>query len=75
MERFTKTKEERTGARGKGGNFVFATLSPPKEKEEGDEEEKKGRSGAKAKGPPAKRQKLNRNLDENSRKGTIFNLL
>jgi hypothetical protein len=76
LERFNKTKEEKVGAVAKGRNFVFATISPPKEKEVEVEEEKGGKgrkAGGGSKAPAAKKPKINRNLDENSR--TIFNLL
>ena len=58
----------------KGSNFVFARLSPAKEREE-EEGEEKAKKKKKQQGPPAKKQKINRHLDENSKKGTIFNLL
>ena len=66
------------GVSAKGRNFVFAAISPPKEKEvvqEEEKEEKKGKKAIHSKGPVPKKSKLNRNLDENSRRGTIFNLL
>ena len=76
LEKFNKHKEEKVGVGAKGRNFVFAAISPPKEKEVMQEEEEKEEKGKKVvKGPPPKKQKLNRNLDENSRMGTIFNLL
>ena len=80
LEKFNKHKEEKVGVGAKGRNFVFAAISPPKEKEvvqdgEVEEEKEKGKKVAQSKGPMPKKQKLNRNLDENSRRGTIFNLL
>ena len=76
LEKFNKHKEEKVGVGAKGRNFVFAAISPPKEKEVVQEEEEKEEKGKRVvKGPPSKKQKLNRNLDENSRRGTIFNLL
>ena len=78
LEKFNKHKEEKVGVGAKGRNFVFAAISPPKEKEtlEDEEQEKeKGRKTSHTKGPAPKKPKLNRNLDENSRRGTIFNLL
>ena len=77
LEKFNKHKEEKVGVGAKGRNFVFAAISPPKEKEVVQEEEKeeKGKKAIHSKGPVPKKSKLNRNLDENSRRGTIFNLL
>ena len=79
LEKFNKHKEEKVGVGAKKGrNFVFAAISPPKEKEvvqEVEETEEKGKNKVVKKGPLPKKQKLNRNLDENSRRGTIFNLL
>ena len=78
LEKFNKHKEEKVGVGAKGRNFVFAAISPPKEKkvvQDGEVEEEKGKKVAQSKGPMPKKQKLNRNLDENSRRGTIFNLL
>ena len=77
LEKFNKHKEEKVGVGAKGRNFVFAAISPPKEKEVVVEEEKeeKGKKAIHNKGPVPKKSKLNRNLDENSRRGTIFNLL
>ena len=79
LEKFNKHKEEKVGVGAKGRNFVFAAISPPKEKEtledEEQKEKEKGRKTSHTKGPAPKKPKLNRNLDENSRRGTIFNLL
>ena len=57
----------------KGTNFVFAPVSPAKDVVQDDESVKRKSRSSKS-GPPAKKQKTNRTLDENT-KGTIFNLL
>merc|ERR1712203_469794 len=72
LEKFNKHKEEKVGVGAKGRNFVFAAISPPKEKEVMQEEGEMEEKGKKAvKGPLPKKQKLDRNLDEKSRRGTI----
>ena len=71
IAQFNKVKDDRVGSGVKGHNFVFAPVSPPKDVDQ--EEGAKRRPKAKQ-GPPAKKQKVNRTLDENA-KGTIFNLL
>merc|ERR1712088_813430 len=48
LEKFNKHKEEKVGVGAKGRNFVFAAISPPKEKEvvqdgEVKEEKEKGK--------------------------------
>merc|ERR1712203_360140 len=65
LEKFNKHKEEKVGVGAKGRNFVFAAISPPKEKEVMQEEEKEEKGKKAVKGPLPKKQKLNRNLDEN----------
>ena len=59
------------GSGAKGNNFVFAPVSPPKTIED-ETKNKKVRS--KPNQPPAKKPKVSRALDENS-KSSIFNLL
>ena len=68
IAQFNKNKKESSGTRAKGNNFVFAPVSPQKEVEETETKTKVKQQ------PPAKRQKVSRALNENS-KGTIFNLL
>merc|ERR1712203_1029826 len=41
LEKFNKHKEEKVGVGAKGRNFVFAAISPPKEKETLEDEEQK----------------------------------
>ena len=66
------------GSGAKGHNFVFARVSPTKEAEvsseagEGQEVKKKPQRSQRQ--PPAKKPRVSRTLDENT-KGTIFNLL
>ena len=68
IAQFNKMKEEVVGTGAKGTNFVFARVSPQKEVEE------KGTKKRVNQEPPAKKLKVCRTLDQNS-KGTIFNLL
>ena len=68
IAQFNKIKEEVVGTGAKGNNFVFARVSPQKEVEE------KGTKKRVNQEPPAKKLKVCRTLDQNS-KETIFNLL
>ena len=68
IAQFNKIKEEAVGSGAKGNNFVFARVSPQKEVDQ------KGTKKRVKQEPPAKKQKVCRTLDQNS-KGTIFNLL
>merc|ERR1712203_1073709 len=62
LEKFNKHKEEKVGVGAKGRNFVFAAISPPKEKEtledEEQKEKEKGRKTSHNKGPAPKKPKL-----------------
>ena len=75
-----RVKEDNSGGAGgrRGGTFVFSALSPPKEKgdsgEAGAGEMAVNRKG-KVKQPPAKKARVSRTLDSESKKDTIFNLL
>ena len=61
------------GSSAKGHNFVFAPVSPPKEAAPATSEEA-GAKRPRPRQPPAKKPRVSRTLDENT-KGTIFNLL
>ena len=69
----TKGKSEsKTGTTAKNtNNFVFAAVSPPKEKEPS---RKKKSNKSHQQGPAEKKPKFDRTLDENSQ-NTIFGLL
>ena len=73
IAQFNKVKDDKVGSGVKGTNFVFAPVSPAKDVVQDDESVKRKTRSSKS-GPPAKKQKTNRTLDENT-KGTIFNLL
>ena len=66
---FNKIKEEVVGTGAKGNNFVFARVSPQKEVEENGTNKRVNQE------PPAKKQRVCRTLDQNSKTRTIFNLL
>merc|ERR1719195_2356509 len=78
IAQFHKGKEDRVGSGAKGNNFVFARLSPDKAETkeaaaDSAEVKVKTRSAA-SRQPPAKKPRVSRTLDQNT-KGTIFNLL
>ena len=62
------------GSGAKGHNFVFAPVSPPKEAAPATSEEAGAKQRPRSRQPPAKKPRVSRTLDENT-KGTIFNLL
>ena len=69
IAQFNKIKEEVVGTGAKGNNFVFARVSPQKEVEENGTNKRVNQE------PPAKKQRVCRTLDQNSKTRTIFNLL
>jgi len=73
IAQFHKQKDDRVGSGVKGNNFVFARISPVKEKNS-EKEETVTKKSATNRQPPAKKPRVSRTLDGNS-KGTIFNLL